>query len=616
MKQESPEHTSRFKFISGVYVLAAVIIFVRLVTVQASGQRPIFDTNKQIWETGYHIYYPPRGDIYDRNGSLLAGSEEAYELGVDLPTVYKTGNAETIAFTLKSVLAEHPISIYQGSANYYNWVLGQVSATPTLTNTYRMVADYVSVAQLDELKLWATRYSEMKQPKDKNAPVQSLTGLIYRPRMKRVYPEGTLGANILGYVDFNGKGINGVEQTYNDQLAGYPVPHFYDRNPLNADQMPKIPKGTDLILTIDRDIQAVVEDILFKAVKDTGSASGTILVMDPRNGEMLAIATTPLIDPNNYWESGAYINSGQPYDRAVNSIYEPGSVFKIITMGSALNEGVVTPDTTMFDPGYYNIGGIQVVNWDGGGHGTQTMTECMQHSLNVCLAYVANEKLGFEKFYKYVDSFGFGRITGIDLAGEVAGLLRTPIDTGWYEGDLGTNSYGQGLAVTPIQMVQAVSAIANDGMMSAPHLLKGEVVDGRQYNPVRPVVGMPVTAETAHTLTQMLAISLEQEASNALVNGYRVAGKTGTASVATPTGYSDSMTNASFVGWGPADDPSILIYVWLEKPTSDIWGSVVAAPVFSEVFKQVAILTKLPPDAIRQQIAGLNGATTSSVENK
>ncbi len=616
MKQETQEYDSRYKFIVGVYALLALVIFARLIMVESSGQRDVFVGNKEEWELGYHIFYPPRGDIFDRYGNLLAGSEEAYEVGVDLTRVSQLGNAETIAFALRSVLAEHPTVVYSGSANYYEWVLKEASTIPNDSNTYRMLADYVSVAQLTELKRLSKMYDDLKVSKDKSGKTQSLNGLIYRPRMKRIYPEGKLGANILGFVDFNGVGLNGVEETYDIELAGVPEAYYYHRNPLNADQMPQIPKGTDLILTIDRDIQAAVEDILIKAVQNTGSASGTILVMDPRNGEMLAIATTPMIDPNNYWKSNEYINSGQPYNRAVNSIYEPGSVFKVITMGAALNEGVVTPDETMYDPGYYNIGGIQVVNWDGAGHGNQTMTECMQHSLNVCLAYVANEKLGFEKFYKYVDSFGFGRITGIDLGGEVAGLLRTPVDEGWYEGDLGTNSYGQGLAVTPIQMMQAVSAIANDGMMSAPHVLKGQVVDGRQFNPIRPVVGMPVTAETARTLTEMLAISLEEEASNALVNGYRVAGKTGTASVATPTGYSDSMTNASFVGWGPADDPSILIYVWLEKPTSDIWGSVVAAPVFSEVFKQVAIMTKLPPDAIRQQINGLNNSSAVSLENK
>ncbi len=613
MNQDTNTHSGRYLLLAGLFVLTALVIVGRLFYVEASGQRETFDLKEKDWGIGYHIYYPPRGDVYDRYGKLLAGSEEAYEVGVDLNVVNRTHNAEAIAFTLKSVMADHPV--YQGTLDYYNWVLGQVSATAKITDTYRLVADYVSVKELDELKKWADRYAALKPSNDPKAPVQSLSGLIYRPRMKRVYPEGTLAGNILGYVNLNGEGINGVEQSYNDLLAGYPIEKYYNRNPLNAGQMPKVPKGTDLILTLDRDIQAAVESILDKAVKDTGSAAGTILVMDPRNGEMLAIATTPHIDPNKFWEASDYIKSGGPFDRAVNTIYEPGSVFKVITMSAALNEGVVTPDTTFYDPGSIEVGGINIHNWDYGAYGEQNMVGCLQHSLNVCLAWVATQ-LKPEKFYQYVENFGFGHLTGVDLAGEVQGLVRKPGDKYWYMGDLGTNSYGQGLAVTPIQMMQAVSALANKGQMSAPHLLKSEVTDGRQFNPIRPVVGMPITPDTAHTITEMLATSLENEASNALVTGYRVAGKTGTASIATPTGYADGVTNASFVGWGPVDDPSILIYVWLEKPTSSIWGSVVAAPVFAETFKQVAVLTRLPPDEIRQQIASMNNQLLGSSPTK
>jgi cell division protein FtsI/penicillin-binding protein 2 len=181
--------------------------------------------------------------------------------------------------------------------------------------------------------------------------------------------------------------------------------------------------------------------------------------------------------------------------------------------------------------------------------------------------------------------------------------LKVPGDTDWYEAELGTNSFGQGVAVTPIQMVMAISAVANGkGEMMMPHVMRSMVRDGFQYTPTPQVVGRPIQAETARHLTSMLAESLESESSDALVEGYRVAGKTGTAEIATPTGYSSNLTNASFVGWGPVNDPRFLVYVWLEKPTSSKWGSVVAAPVFRDMVKQLVVLMDIPPDNVVQDL--------------
>jgi cell division protein FtsI/penicillin-binding protein 2 len=175
-------------------------------------------------------------------------------------------------------------------------------------------------------------------------------------------------------------------------------------------------------------------------------------------------------------------------------------------------------------------------------------------------------------------------------------------DALWYPINLGTNSFGQGVAVTPIQMVMAVGALANDGKMMAPHILKAVIDDGEQFNNPPQVVGSPITANTARTVSEMLANSLEEESSVALVEGYRVSGKTGTAEIPGPGGYSSDRTNASFVGWGPTDSPRFLVYIWLEKPSTSIWGSVVAAPVFSEIVSKLVVLLDLPPDAIRQQM--------------
>jgi cell division protein FtsI/penicillin-binding protein 2 len=231
------------------------------------------------------------------------------------------------------------------------------------------------------------------------------------------------------------------------------------------------------------------------------------------------------------------------------------------------------------------------------------MTGCLQHSLNVCLTWIAKQ-LGTTRFYEYLQRFNIGRPTGVDIANEAAGILRLPGSGNWYEADLGTNSFGQGVSVTPVQMLMAASAMANHGKMVMPHVMRSMVNEGRQYDALHSVVDLPIRPETAETLTHMLAESLEEEASNSLVNGYRIAGKTGTAQIATETGYANNITNASFIGWGPVDDPKFMIYIWFEKPQSSPWGSEVAAPVFSEVFKQMALLSGLPPDEIRHQVLG------------
>jgi cell division protein FtsI/penicillin-binding protein 2 len=313
------------------------------------------------------------------------------------------------------------------------------------------------------------------------------------------------------------------------------------------------------------------------------------------------MASTPFFDPNRYWEYTEKFPGSTPYNRAIGTTYEPGSVFKVITMGAALDSGVAEPSTVYNDASgvYWVSNSWPIYNWDGGAWGEQTMLGCMQHSLNVCLAHVAIDLLGEDLFYQYLQAFGFGRSTGIDLSGEANFPLRLPQDNMWVELDLATNSFGQGIAVTPIQMVAAVSAIANEGKMMTPHVVKS-VAQGDNQIPVPPkVINSPVSAETAQTLTEMLTISLEEEASSALVEGYRIAGKTGTGEIPTEFGYSTSQTNTSFVGWGPSDDPKFVVYVWLEKPTISQWGSEVAAPVFKDVVEQLVVLMRIPPDSAR-----------------
>jgi cell division protein FtsI/penicillin-binding protein 2 len=305
---------------------------------------------------------------------------------------------------------------------------------------------------------------------------------------------------------------------------------------------------------------------------------------------------------NDFGNYGIVYNNASEFNRAVSMPYEPGSVLKVLTMAAALDSGTVVPSTPFLDTGAIQAGGAVIRNWNDEAWGQQDMVGCMQHSLNVCLAWVA-ERMGAETFYQYMARFSLGHLTGVDMAGEAAGRLKVPGDTDWYPVDLATNAFGQGVSVTPIQMLMAVSSVANEGRMVVPHVLDAMVREGRQYSVPPQYAGSPITPETAQTLTAMLAASLESESSMALVPGYRVAGKTGTAQIPGPYGYEIGPTNASFIGWGPVDDPRFMIYVWLERPSTSIWGSETAAPTFAEAAKETILMLNIAPDSVRGGIA-------------
>ena len=421
--------------------------------------------------------------------------------------------------------------------------------------------------------------------------------------MARSYPEKTIASNVIGFVNQSERGYFGIEEKYNDLLAGNPVEVWVPADPNRVEDIPHVPDGTTLILTLDRALQAETEKILDEALIEHGAVSGAIIVMDPRNGEILSMTSSPRLDLTNYGEYEALFDTASEFNRGITMPYEPGSVFKILTMAAALDNGTVTPDTSYTDTGVYEIGGAVIRNWNDQAWGVQDMTGCMRNSLNVCMAKIAVQ-MGTEDFYSYMLRFGIGHPTGIDLSGEAGGRLRVPGDADWYTVDLATNSFGQGVTATPIQIMMAVSAVANEGTMVTPHLLYGMVRDNKQYNFPPQDAGRPISRETALTLNEMLANAIDYEGSEATLPGYRLAGKTGTAEIPTEYGgYSTTETNVSFVGWGPVDDPQFMVYVWLERPTSSIWASQTAAPVFAQVADATTQILNIPPDIIRQQYA-------------
>ncbi len=580
----------RFNLLAVMFFMAGILIIVQLVRLQYSPERSEFVAQGEQYSRTLHIFYPPRGDIYDRWGRLLAGSTLVYEVGVQIDNVE---NPDSIAFALSKALLSHPEYAYSGFGDDILTVIHRAQISGT---AYAQLADFVTPDELKTLQEWARNYADLPNVDYGKAGRPSLNGLVYRPRLQRYYPEKKLAANVLGFVNREGAGMFGVEAEFNDLLAGAPQSVWMSLDPYQVTEIPQLKAGADIVLTIDREIQAAAETALDHGIEQSGADGGVVLVMDPNTGEMLAMASTPRLDPNEFWNYGEVFTDNTPYNRAISQDYEPGSVFKVLTMAAALDAEAVKPDTEYVDTGAIQVGGITIHNWDWGAWGPQDMEGCMAHSLNVCLTWVAVQ-LKAGPFYQYMQDFGLGRTTGIDLFGEASGRLKLPGDTDWYEADLATNAFGQGVAVTPIQLVMAISAIANGkGEMMAPHIMQSMVRDGYQYTPSPQIVGQPISAKTAQTLTEMLAASLESESSDALVSGYRVAGKTGTAEIPTPKGYTGDATNASFVGWGPVGNPRFLVFIWLEKPTSSPWGSVVAAPVFHELVNQLVLLMDIPPD--------------------
>ena len=585
---KAQERSRRYSLLGTLFTVFPVIIIFQMVRIQANpdlGQK-LRDMGETITNPSMTIT-PARGQIYDQRGHLLAGNRTVYEVGVELQDVK---NPMTIAQTVSALLGVN-----------YDYALARASLQASSTSVYALLIDNVPPEEIEKLKVVIEQMNSMYSGgKDENKP--SLRGLVYYPHLGRIYPEETLASNILGFVNAEGEGYFGLEERFDSLLAGRSKKVRVPLDPNRAQELPSVPNGANLVLTIDREVQRAMEQVIDRAVAQTGSDSGTLVVLDPRTGEVMALATTPRMDLNQFWKFAQVFPKDTPFNRAITQAYEPGSVFKVLTMASALDVGAVTPETVFVDTGVIEVGGAVITNWNQGAWGPQDMQGCMQHSLNVCLAWVATQ-VGPEDFYRYLRNFGIGHVSGIDLAGEGSGRLKEPGDSDWYEAELATNAFGQGVAATPIQMAVAISAIANQGVMMAPQVVQAVVSEGYQHQIDQRVLSMPLKAETANKLSRLLARSLELESSDALITGYRVAGKTGTAEIPTPDGYTSNQTNASFVGWGPLDDPRFLVYVWLEKPGTSPWGSVVAAPVFREAVEELVVLLNLPPDDIRRKLS-------------
>jgi cell division protein FtsI/penicillin-binding protein 2 len=507
---------------------------------------------------------PRRGVIYDRNEFLLATDAFQYAVSASPPMISDPQATADRLFPLLEMSREDTLIALTSDAS------------------------------------WVPLSRGVPQPLGDRILEWDITGIEVATHPKRVYPGGTLAAHLLGFVNDNDNGFYGIEGYYDAMLSGAPGLHRGERDPFGSSipigpgQFIPARDGISLALTTDRTAQYIVERELADAIVRYQAESGTVVVVDPKTGGIVAMASWPAYDPNHF----AKANQQHFPDPAVSEQYEPGSVFKIITLAAGLDSGAITPETTIYDGGAIEVGGRTIYNWDRNSYGTVDMTTVLGKSLNVGAAQVA-VMLGKDRFYTYVRRFGFGRITEVDLDSEGPGTLKIPGDPDWHESDLGTNSFGQGIAVTPLQMAMAVAAVANDGLLMKPHAVQ-QIIEGDRVLSVQPtVVRRVILAQAAQTLTQIMVTAVNQETELAQVPGYRVAGKTGTAQIPIPGGYHPTFTVASFAGYLPADDPALVILVVIHKPQTSPWGGQVAAPVFARIAQQLVILFDIPPDDIR-----------------
>ena len=559
----------RLRLVSILLIGLVLVIVAQLVQVQIVDHRFYEEWAREQRERLIAMAAPPRGAIRDRNGHLLAGNAVIYAIEADTAYVVDAG---ATAAALGPLLHMPAVHIEQLLRSEDPWV--QIAS---------LVSKEVG-EQIAALGLW---------------------GITVRPMWTREYPEGTLASHMIGFCNAEGTGFYGVEG-FHDALLQPERVEWRGPVDLASEQIPWVvvpvllpQPGTELVLTLDRTVQALVEAELERSVQEYQAEGGTIIVMDPRTFEILALASLPNYDPGRY--NDFYGLEPPPFeDPAVSKQYEPGSVFKVLTVAAALDAGLVTPETTYYDQGWIEVGGLVVVNASRQAYGERTVADVLVHSLNVGTAWLS-AKMGPDIFYRYLQKFGIGQVTGVGLAGEVAGQLLLPQDyERWHDSNLGVNSFGQGLAVTPLQMIAAVAAVANDGERLRPHIVSRRIAADGTVSASRPVVeAQVVSPQMARTLTEMMVRVVEEGVPQAKVEGYRIAGKTGTAQIPIPGGYDKEGTIASFVGFGPVPDPQLIILVKLNRPKTSPWGSQTAARAFQRLAARLFVILGVPSDGTR-----------------
>nr|MBI5456026.1 penicillin-binding protein 2 [Candidatus Levybacteria bacterium] len=557
--------TWRYRFVFIGIVFCFLLVVARLFYWQVVKAKELSALGQAQYGTNLKIL-PQRGEIKTSDGFPIAGNKITYLVFANPKEIKNKGEVSGI---LASIL---------------DLDIASVSAQVNLDRFWVPIRSGVG--------------SEIKQKLEG----LNLLGIGFNKQYERFYPESSMAAQLLGFVgkDDSGsdKGYFGIEGYYDRLLRGkeglaVQVHDAFGRPILaKMNHASGAVDGQSLILSIDRSIQFLVEKKLKEGIEQYGATSGMVAVMEPKTGKILAMVSFPAFDPREYqnYDDSLYKN---PF---ISDLYEPGSTFKPLVMSSALDAKVVTPETKCnICEGPVSVSGYEIHTWNNKYFKDINMIETIQHSDNTGMVFTA-QKLGLDRMLSYLGRFGIGNDTGIDLQGEVSASLKPKNQ--WYAVDLATTGFGQGISVTPIEILNGISTIANEGKRMEPHVVEAvENLDGTVVKIPPKLIDTPINSQTAKIMTEIMINAVNKgEASWARPKGYRIAGKTGTASIPIQGHYDPNQTIASFVGFAPADNPKFTMLVIYNRPTTSIYGAETAAPTFFKIAKSILEYYGIPPE--------------------
>ena len=558
----------------GVLIVVGRLVWIQLVHGSDMAELSISQT------MGINIVSSPRGAIVDRDGEELAVS-----------IMSKSLYADPVA------MEDHPESDAAKSGRNVKRLAADLLAAPLGISAESLYSDFtIEGARFVWIK--RTLSPEMAEKVQLIIKKNNLPGLHFLEESKRYYTKGTMAAQVLGFVGTDDVGLSGIELAMDSiiKARSKEMQETTDAvgNPIGESSMEDMrPQNMPTVyLTIDSKIQFVLEDALDRAMKETKSRAAAAILMDPHTGAVLGMASRPTFDPNDF---GEYPVSTWT-NRAISIIYEPGSVFKPIVGCMGLSENIITPQTVFEDKGSIKIADRVIRNWDGEGRGQVPFEDIIKYSINTGMVQLGMQ-LGANQMIDYSKKFGFGQPTGIELPGEESGILYRPEDM--YEPDIATMAIGQGIAVTPLQMLRAICAIANGGELLEPYIIDKIVMpDGRVLRQgQKKVVRRVITEDVAGQMRMMMEkVVSEGGGKPAHIAGYQIAGKTGTAEkLAEQGGYAPGEYIASFVGFVPAANPQYAMLVMLDTPQGAFYGSQVSAPVFKDTLQQILVAKGIQP---------------------
>lgn len=535
-----------------------------------------------------------RGNIVDRNGVELAVSANVYRIDLDMNTLRETLKDKKLT---NDDIAPKIASAIDMDVNEIKKILNKTlpSGLPLASASVKRRVDKEQADKIKDLKI---------------------NGILVSADTKRYYPNNNFLAHVLGHTNSDGEGLTGVELQYNKQLSGIPGVKISETDRKSKDlpdaisEYTKPIEGSNVVLTIDEMIQHFCEKAAQQALSDNKAKAVTIIAMDPRNGEILAMVNKPDYNPNNPWEGNLTSDEIQKKwrNRAVSDTFEPGSIFKVITSTAALSENKVSDTDKFVCNGSIQIAGRTIHCWKTSGHGVQTFVDILKNSCNIGFAEVGR-RLGAELLYKYINKFGFGQKTGIDLPGEARGIVKKVQDVS--ELDVATISFGQVNTVSCVQYLSAFNAVANGGKLIKPHVMKEishfdeesskTIVDMKYSNKdEKQIIDPNVAAKLRGYLEKVIS---EGGGSKAFIDGYHIAGKTGTAQKAGPGGYQNQKYIASFAGMAPADNPQISLFISIDEPDpSNYYAGQIAAPVAKGVFNDIFNYLAFKTDSSKEDV--------------